>query len=152
MTGMKILGRRTMVELPLGEGERREAASRRKRILVIASLFVVGLVTGFYAGFRDAVAVFERRGSWPPAMALGLLGLFVVAMIAGTYVMNQVMDELDRQRGYKAASLGAVVLLTGYPVWFLLWKGGFVAEPSHWLIYVLFLVAMGLGQLWYRFR
>jgi fucose permease len=141
-----------MAELPHGEGERIESASRRKRILVLGILFCVGLATGFYAGFRDAVAVFERGGSWPPAMALALLALFVVAMVAGTWVMSQVMDELDRQRSYKAASFGAVVLLTGYPAWFLLWKGGFVAEPSHWLIYLVFLVAMALASLWYRLR
>lgn len=152
MTGPGTMGLPAMAELPLGEGERREAASRLKRILVIGALFVTGLVTGFYAGFHDSIAFVDRGGTWPPAMALGLLALFAVAMIAGTYVMNQVMDELERQRGYKAASFGAVVLLVGYPAWFLLWKGGFVPQPSHWLIYVLFLVAVALGQLWYRFR
>ena len=152
MTGPGTMGGKTMTELPRGEGERREAASRRKRILVLGVLFGTGLVTGFYAGFRDSIAFVERGGTWPPAMALGLLGLFAVAMIAGTYLMNQVMDELERERGYKAASFGAVVLLVGYPAWFLLWKGGFVAQPSHWVIYVLFLVAVSLGLLWYRFR
>ena len=41
--------------------------------------------------------------------------------------MNSVMDEVERQRGYKAVSFAGAVLMVVYPTWFLLWKGG----PGH---------------------
>jgi hypothetical protein len=145
-------GAAIVAEAPLGEGERREAAMRRRRYQVVGALFGAGLVTGLYAGFRDGASIFEAEGSWPPAIALVLLVIYLVVLVAGTFIMNGVMDELDRERSYKAANFAGVAFLSLYPVWFLLWKGGFVAEPSHWVMYVAFLVTLGFAALWYRFR
>ena len=81
-----------------GDGERREAAIRHRRYLVIGALFAAGLVTGLYAGFREGSALFEGGdGAWPPAVALAMIGLFLVAMIGGTIVMQGVMDEHERE-------------------------------------------------------
>ena len=136
-----------------GEGERREAAIRRRRYIVIGALFAAGLVTGLYAGFREGSALFDGGDSaWPPAVALAMIGLFVVAMIGGTIVMQGVMDEHERERTYKAASFSAALLLIGYPIWFLLWKGGFTAAPVHWIMYVVFVAGTLLASLYYRFR
>ena len=136
-----------------GEGERREAAMRRKRFLVIGALFVCGLVTGFYVGFREAGTVFHgQEGFWSPAVALGLIALFVVAIAGGTWIMNGVMDELERARAYKAASLGGTLFMLAYPVWFFLWKGGFVREPIHWVMYAFFVFAMLGAMAWYKAR
>jgi len=154
MTGM---GRAAMVrpdrDFSHGEGERREAAMRRTRYLVIGTLFVCGLGTGFYVGFRQAGMDFHgETGFWSPAVALGLIALFVVAVAGGTWIMSGVMDELERARSYKAASLGATLFLLAYPIWYFLWKGGFVREPIHWVMYAFFVFAM-LGALaWYRVR
>jgi hypothetical protein len=30
--------------------------------------------------------------------------------------------------------------------------GGFVAEPVHWMLFVLFWLSLALAALWYRFR
>jgi hypothetical protein len=140
-------------EVPRGEGERREAMMRRRRALVIGALFFAGLGTGFYVGFGEGRSAFHGAESiWTPTLAVALILCFAVAMIGGTFFLKGVMDELERERTYKAAAFGSALFMIGYPLWFLLWKGGFVAEPVHWLIYAVFVVGMLLATLWYRFR
>ena len=104
-------GATIVAEAPRGEGERREAATRRRRYQILGALFGAGLVTGFYAGFRDGAAIFEPDGTWPPAIALVLLGIYVVVLVPGTIIMNGVMDELDRERSHKAANFASVAFL-----------------------------------------
>ena len=146
-------GTAAMTDLPSGEGERREAMMRRRRVLVIGTLAVAGFATGFYVGFGEGLTAFRGAGTiWTPTLAVAMILCFAVAVIGGTWILNGVMDELERERSYKAASFGSAVFLIGYPIWFLLWKGGFVAEPVHWLIYAIVVVAMLLATLWYRFR
>jgi hypothetical protein len=140
-------------DAPLGEGERREAARRRKRWLIVAALAVAGMVPGFYLGYQDGAAMAQsREPAWSPAVAAGLAGLYLVVIVVGGILMNSVMDEVERQRGYKAVSFAGTVLMVVYPTWFLLWRGGFVAEPVHWVLFVLFWLGLALASLWYRFR
>ena len=147
-------GTAAMSDMASGEGERREAARQRRRWTILAALFAAGLVTGFYMGFKDAGAMFggEGAGAWSPAMALALTALYLIALAGGTLLLKDVMDEHERQRSYKAASFASTLLVCLYPPWFLLWKGGFVAEPVHWLIYLVFMAGLGLAMLFYRFR
>src|SRR5688500_3447720 len=86
-------------DLPRGQGERREAAKRRKRMMVFAAIFAIGLASGMFVGFQEADALFHGGdGAWSPAFALGMIGLFVGALAGGTFVMHNAMDELDRER------------------------------------------------------
>lgn len=151
---MTALGARAMRDdAPRGEGERREAARRRKRWLIVAALAVIGAVPGFYVGFQHGAAAAQSRPMvWSPTFAALLAGLYLVAIVGGAVVMNSVMDEIERQRGYKAVSFAGAALMVVYPTWFLLWKGGFVAEPIHWVIFVLFWLSLALASLFYRFR
>jgi hypothetical protein len=140
-------------DAPLGEGERREAARRRKRWLIVAALALVGVVPGFYMGYQDGAAMAQSRPLvWPPAVAATLAGIYLLAVIGGGLLMSKVMDEVERQRGYKAVSFAGTALMIVYPVWFLLWRGGFVPEPVHWMLFVLFWLSLALATLWYRFR
>jgi hypothetical protein len=140
-------------DFPPGEGERREAARRRKRLILFSVLFVSGLVSGFYVGFREAGTIFHGEdGLWSPALALGMIALFILAIAGGSWVLNGVMDELERARTYKAASLGGTLFMLGYPIWFFLWKGGFVREPIHWVMYVFFVFALLGAMAWYKAR
>lgn len=149
-----MVSRRAMAgpDLPKGEGERREAAMRRRRIFVIGALFAAGMVTGFYTGFKEGAALAAADGTWPPAMSLALTAVYLIALGGGSLLLNGVMDEHERLRTYKAASFASTLMVGIYPVWFLLWKGGFVVEPIHWVMYIIFMVGLGLAMLWYRFR
>ena len=156
---MTVWGRAAMArperfgEMSRGEGERREAAARRKRMMLFGCLFAGGLATGFYVGFREAGAIFHGEdGLWSPALALGMIAFFLIAIAAGSWILNGVMDELERARTYKAASMGGTLFMLAYPVWFLLWKGGFVREPIHWVMYAFFVFALLGAMAWYRIR
>ena len=151
---MTVSGGRAMrADAPRGEGERREAARRRKRWLIVAALALVGVVPGFYMGYQDGAAMAQSRPSvWSPTVAALLAGVYLVAVIGGGLLMSKVMDEVERQRGYKAVSFAGTVLMVIYPTWFLLWRGGFVPEPVHWMLFVLFWLSLALATLWYRFR
>jgi hypothetical protein len=140
-------------DAPRGEGERREAARRRKRWLIVAVLAGIGFFPGLYVGFQHGAAAAQSRPLvWSPTVAALLAGLYLVAVAGGAFLMNSVMDEVERQRGYKAVSFAGAALMVVYPTWFLLWKGGFVAEPVHWMLFVLFWLSLALASLWYRFR
>ena len=151
---MTVSGARAMrADAPRGEGERREAARRRKRWMIVAALALVGVVPGFYMGYQDGAALARSEPlAWPPAVAAALAGVYLLAVIGGGLLMSKVMDEVERQRGYKAVSFAGAALMVVYPTWFLLWKGGFVPEPVHWMLFVLFWLSLALASLWYRFR
>ena len=151
---MTAPGARAMrADAPHGEGERREAARRRKRWWIVAALFGIGFVPGLYVGFQHGAAAAESRPLvWSPTVAALLAGLYLVALAGGGFLMNSVMDEVERQRGYKAVSFAGVALMAVYPTWFLLWKGGFAPEPVHWMMFVMFWASLALASLFYRFR
>jgi hypothetical protein len=140
-------------DAPRGEGERREAARRRTRWLIVAALALAGLVPGFYMGYQDGAAMAQSRpASWSPALAAAMAALYLVAVIGGGLLLSRVTDELERQRSYKSVSFAGTALMLVYPTWFLLWRGGFVPEPVHWVLFVLFWLSLALASLWYRFR
>lgn len=151
---MTVSGARAMRDsVPRGEGERRDSARRRTRLAIIAALAVAGFIPGLYLGYNDGAAFFENRPSvWSPTFSVGLAVLYLVAVLGGGLLLRSVTDEVERQNGYKAASFAGMALMVVYPVWYLLWRGGFVAEPAHWMLFLIFWLSLALASLFYRFR
>jgi hypothetical protein len=138
-------------DAPLGEGELRDAARRRKKWLIVAPLAAVGMGPGFYIGFQHGAALAGSRPVfWPPAVAAGMAALYLVAVIVGGYMLSRFTDEIERQLSYRAGSVAGAVLMIVYPTWYLLWKGGFVPEPIHWVLFILFWLSLALTTIWYR--
>jgi hypothetical protein len=139
--------------IPRGEGERQETARRRKRLTIFAALAFVGFVPGLYLGYNDGAALDEiRSGHWPPVLVIVLSGLYLLGMLASGLLLRGVTDEVERQNSYKAASFAGWALMLVYPIWFLLWRGGLVPEPIHWVLFAVFWLSLLLASLWYRFR
>ena len=146
-------GRAMRDSIPRGEGERRDSARRRKRWLIVGTLAVVGAIPGFYMGYQDGAAMAQSRPAiWSPTLAAMMAAVYLVAVMGGGILLSRVTDELERQRGYKAVSFAGSALMLVYPTWFLLWRGGFVPEPVHWMLFVLFWLSLALASLFYRFR
>lgn len=133
-------------------GEQLEKARRSRKIWIIFLVVLFGLGVGFMVGFSQGENLFAGGGSWPPAMAAGLACAYVAAVIGGSIAMSRNTDEFERLRSYQAVSVGAFFYILLYPVWFLLWMGGLVPEPSHELLFIGFYLASFSGFLFYRFR
>lgn len=151
---MMVSGARAMRDsAPRGEGERHEAARRRTRWLIIAGLFVAGLIPGFYLGYQDGAALAESRTAiWPPALVAAMIGLYLLAVVGGGILLNRVADDFDRQVGYKTVSFAGTALMVVYPIWYVLWRGALAPEPIHWVLFLLFWLSLVLAYLFYRFR
>jgi F0F1-type ATP synthase assembly protein I len=135
-----------------GQGEQLERTQRRRRRTVIGVLFVAGLISGVYMGYTVADDGFGFAKPWSPTACLVLAGAYLAAMTLGSLALSRHMDEVERQAQYKAAAAAGAVYVTVYPVWFLLWKGGFAVEPIHWALFLMFWLALAISSILYRVR
>jgi drug/metabolite transporter (DMT)-like permease len=139
------------MEAQMTEADWQARAKRRKRRvnLVVGTLFCIGLLSGLLIGyFEDEQAGLVAANSIPPWLAVVSAVLFLVATTLGSRKLMQVSDELERTIHIKTTVMAGNVVLIGYPVWFILWKGGIVPEPDAlWM----FLAGFGTSILTYAF-
>ena len=139
-------------ELQGASGETLERSRRRRKFWLLGILVVICFTAGFLSGFTQADRLFDPAHKWPPALGLGLAIAYLVAAVGGGILYSRHTDEFERATQYKAVTLGASAYIVVYPVWLLLWKSGFVPEPMHFIIYLLFMVTILAGSLFYRVR
>ena len=149
---MGMTGTSPVAEQVRGHGEELERTQRRRRRVIIGTLFVLGMISGAYMGYTVAHDDFGFSAPWSPTACLILAAMYLAAMTFGSYALSKHMDEVERQVQYKAAAAAGALYATVYPLWFLLWKGGFVAEPIHWALFLLFWLALAASTIFYRFR
>lgn len=135
-----------------GAGELVASRIDRRMKMVKGLLFGIGLACGAYIGFYIGSNDLDFGTAWPPAIAAGIASLYVLAMLFGSIALSRLMDEVERVRSYKAAAFAGSVYLVVYPVWFLLWKGGFLIEPIHWALFAGFWACLAGAALYYRLR
>lgn len=134
-----------------GAGEAALKARRRRLYTIIGALMLSGFVIGFFS------ARFEREGGGfldgiPAAWAVTASIVFLLACTIGTWRYYKVVDELERHDNRWAMMMSLNLYLIGYPIWFLLWKGGLVPEPSHEIIFVALYVALMAAYGWKKIR
>lgn len=140
------------VSEPAESGEAVERKRRRRKYAILALVFVLAFPVGFLVGFTEADELLVMEDRWPPALALGLSFAYLGLVIGGALALSRQVDEVERMIKYKAVTVAASAYVFVYPVWFFLWKGGFVPEPMHVALYVGFLTVFLLASLFYRFR
>lgn len=132
-------------------GIRADRARQRRIYLIMGTLAGAGFVVGFFS------SMFEREGGGflegiGPVWAVAASIILVVSVIVGTIVYFRQVDELERRNNYWANATGCNAVLIGYPVWYLLWRGGLVSEPTHESVFVVLIAATTLAYLWKKFR
>jgi MFS family permease len=137
---------------PLSDYEQLERTRRRRKFAVIAAMGAIGGVGGGIVGGRMSDATFDLAHPWPPLLCLALAAAYLLAIGLGKFLLRRQIDEVERMTKLRATHAGAAVFLIGYPIWFLLWKGGFLPEPQHVAMFAIVLVASLLASLFYRFR
>jgi MFS family permease len=149
---MMVQAQRPGVSELVSEGERLERNRRRRKLLIIGTLAMVGGISGGIVGGHEADRLFDLAHPWSPTLCLAIASLFLLAVGIGKFALRGQVDEVERMAKLRATHVGASLFLIGYPIWFLLWKGGFVPEPQHVIIYAVLLVVMLLASLFYKFR
>ncbi len=134
-------------------GERRARLARNRRLSLYGALLAAGMVVGFFFGLYETDGTaWIAQGNIPGWLAILLASVTAIALIGGTIMTHRRIDEVERQNNLVSAALAAAVVLLGYPVWFILWKGRLVSEPSHEVIFITLYAVMILAYLYRKFR
>ncbi|WP_404370886.1 hypothetical protein AB5I39_02830 [Sphingomonas sp. MMS24-J45] len=137
----------------VGPGEAADRARGRRTIRNFVVLALIGGAVGFTAALveqRDAPIA--AGGTMPAWFAILAAAIMVVAVSIGSVLYHRSMDELQRLDNYWAATMGANLLLLGYPVWLILWKGGLLPAPDAMILYLAVFATTMIAYLWRKLR
>ncbi len=130
------------------------ARQRRRRFnMVVGTLFGIGLLSGLLVGFfEDEQAGLLSASSIPPWLAVISAAMFLVSTTFGSWKLMQVSDELARVIHTKTTVMAGNAMLIAYPTWFILWKGGIVAEPDALWLFLIGMAASVIAYAYYKLR
>ncbi|MCL9999933.1 MAG: hypothetical protein NBV68_11175 [Erythrobacter sp.] len=138
-------------------GEARTCQRQRRQMLYIGLAALIGGAIGVSTGFFDQGDGSLFAGNFaqlklPPMLALGL----VASLIGGFIVLPlwgfRMIDDYKREHNFIGFTGGCLSVLAGYPVWAVLYAGGFVPPPHAFGIFVIAYISMIASFLYARWR
>ena len=143
--------------LATGPGEARTRQRNRMQMLFIGVAAIIGGMIGFGTGFFDQGDGSLFAGNWeqlklPPLMAIGIAVLVLGAFLALPLYGFGMIDDYKREHNYIAFTGGCLSVLSGFPVWAVLYAGGFVPPPHAFGLFAIAYVSMLLSFLYARWR
>ncbi|WP_448657928.1 hypothetical protein ACPVPU_10690 [Sphingomonas sp. CJ99] len=150
MKGVKAMAVEPMDPTP-GIGETAQKQRRRRIAWILAALIASGFAVGFLSarlekpdgGFLEGI---------PAYWAIAASAIWLIAVCYGGWRLHKATDELERSTNRFASVIALNIYLVGYPVWFFLWKGALLPEPSHEAIFVVIYLTLILTYLWKKLR
>jgi hypothetical protein len=134
-------------------GEKRARIARNRRLSLYGVLLVAGMAVGFLFGLYETDGTaWIAQGNIPGWLAILLASVTAFALIGGTIAAHRRVDEVERQNNLFSSAMAAGVVLVGYPVWYILWKGQLVSEPSHETMFVALYSVLLVTYLYRKFR
>lgn len=140
-----------------GPGVARTRQRERRQMLYIGLAGMVGGVIGGLTGFFDQGDGSLFGGDWenlklPPMVALGLAGLLIGGFVVLPLWGFRMIDDYKREQNLIAFTGGCVSVLAGYPVWAVLYAGGFTPPPHAFGIFGIAYFSMIASFLYARWR
>ncbi len=133
----------------IGEAREKMQSGRSKRTLWI--LAGIGMVVGFFSAMLEGDGEGFLNGI-PAAWAIASAAIFIAAISIGSWFYYRQMDEVARYTNLWAAAVTVNLYLIAYPIWYVLWRGELVREPSHEVIFLFVYVAYVAALGWKKWR
>jgi hypothetical protein len=140
--------------MEMGEGERLEAARRRRFWRILGWLAFAGFVAGVIFGGTFAIigSGSPAAAVIPPVVIVGAVSIAVAGFLYGTWRFLVSADEIERQDNLWGSLIGFYAYSTIFPFWWLLWKAGVTSEPHDWAIFVISLISATAVYFWRKWR
>jgi len=135
-----------MTGTTMGEGERAEAARRRRvAATVIASLLIGAVLIAGTMAFK------QDHGYLAPGWAVAFVAIYLGALLLCWRACHRV-DEVEIRRSTDAMAMGGVVYAIVYPAWYFLSRGRLVIEPDDKAIFMIVFAACAITYFWKKYR
>jgi hypothetical protein len=131
----------------LGPGKARTRQRLRRQNLFFLIAVAIGGGIGFFTGFFDQGDGNLFAGDWeglqlPPVVAI----LVIIALIVGflgfpLWGFTQI-DAYKREQNLIAYTASAMSVISGFPIWAVLYAGGFAPPPHAFGIFAIGFVSM----------
>ncbi|MBX7481320.1 hypothetical protein [Qipengyuania qiaonensis] len=127
-----------------GPGLRKTRKRRRRQLYYMGTAVVLGALIGALLAQPDSERSFfgpDVTGlTLDPMAAIGISALILFSLLIFPLWGFTQIDEHLREQNLIGSVGGTMAVLNGYPVWLMLYAGGFVDEPH---AFGLFLLAFG---------
>jgi putative flippase GtrA len=137
----------------LSPGEARTKARQRRQIIYFCVAMLIGALIGFFTGFFDQGDGNLFAGDWedlslPPAVSIGIaIGVLFGFLILPLWGFTQI-DDYKREQNYISFTGGMHGVLAGFPIWAVLYAGGFAPPPHAFGIWAIGFVSMAVAYLY----
>lgn len=133
------------------------AEEQRKRRREFRQGYVAFIACGIIATIGNAVFGGGAipgflRGELTPVVAVGLVAAWIAVILLFVWFGRDMLDEHETSCAVYGQSAATGIVVFGYPVWFLLWKGGLIPEPSHVTLFATLLFVSWAGFFYKKYR
>jgi hypothetical protein len=141
----------------LGPGEARTRQRQWRQAVYLVGAMALGGTIGLATGLFDQGDGNLFAGDWealklPPLLALVLVALLIVGFVVLPLSGFRMIDDYKREQNYIGFTGGCIAVIAGYPVWAVLYAGGFAPPPHAFGIFAIAFAAMILSFLYARWR
>lgn len=136
-----------MTASPMANKERRRDCRKGFAAFVICGI----VATIGNAVFGGGVVPPFLRGTLTPTAAIGLAVGFVAILLLIGWLGRGVLDEHEISCSAYGQAAATGIVVVGYPLWFLLWKGGLIPEPSHVTLFATLLLVSWAGYAYKKY-
>jgi hypothetical protein len=140
------------VSEPIGPGEALERRQKGRQTLILSLLMIAGGMTGLAFALTQEGGAGLYQGVIPAWVAIGLVALWLVSVIGGSYWLKRHIDEIEQAAQVWGIAMAGSFVLILYPAWYLLWRGQLVMEPNAHILFGTLYVVMIIAYLWKKFR
>ncbi|MCM8557128.1 hypothetical protein [Sphingomicrobium sediminis] len=136
----------------LTPGEAKLKAREKATMRLIFGGFLIGLIVGASLAIGSDGSIFDPNSEWSPKVSLAISIFFLAALPPLLWYAQKGADDYELAHQRFGFEIAFFLVIIAYPVWYTLWKGGFLIEPQHEAVFGTMFIVSLIGYAWHRFR